>query len=194
MNKTKKAIFESAIKVFSNYGYTGATMDEVVARAGVAKGSLYYHFKSKEELFIFIIKEGINLINGEIEEATKDIKDPYEIIKVSAKVQLKYVYENKDLFKVIISQLWGTGERNNMLREEIKTLIEKSSLKFKAVMDGGFIENDDPMLLSYGLIGVLVSSALYEILNEDQYDHEETVEKFMRYFAVSYTHLRAHET
>ena len=86
MNKTKKAIFESAIKVFSNYGYTGATMDEVVARAGVAKGSLYYHFKSKEELFIFIIKEGINLINGEIEEATKDIKDPYEIIKVSAKV------------------------------------------------------------------------------------------------------------
>ena len=61
--------------------------------------------------------------------------------------------------KVIISQLWGTGERNNMLREEIKTLIEKSSLKFKAVMDGGFIENDDPMLLSYGLIGVLVSSA-----------------------------------
>lgn len=181
MNKTKEAIFESAIKVFSESGYTGATMDEVVARAGVAKGSLYYHFKSKEELFIFIIKEGINLINQEIEAATKDIKDPYEIIKVSAKVQLKYVYENKDLFKVIISQLWGNGERNNMLREEIKTLIEKSSLKFKAVMDGGFIENDDPTLLSYGLIGVLVSSALYEIINEDKYDHEEVVEKFMRY-------------
>ncbi|MBS5884423.1 MAG: TetR/AcrR family transcriptional regulator [Clostridium sp.] len=181
MNKTKKAIFESAIKVFSNYGYTGATMDEVVARAGVAKGSLYYHFKSKEELFIFIIKEGINLINEEIEEATKGIKDPYETIKVSAKVQLKYVYENKDLFKVIISQLWGTSERNDILREEMRTLIGKSSLKFKAVMDGGFIEKDDPILLSYGLIGVLISSALYEILNEGQYDHEEIVEKFMRY-------------
>ena len=182
MNKTKRAIFESAIKVFSNYGYTGATMDEVVARAGVAKGSLYYHFKSKEELFIFIIKEGINLINEEIEQATKGIDNPYEIIKVSANVQLKYVYENKDLFKVIISQLWGTGERNNMLREEIKTLIDRSSLKFRAVMDGGFIENDDPVLLSYGLIGVLVSSALYEILNEKQYNHEEIVEKFMKYF------------
>ncbi|MDZ7543799.1 TetR family transcriptional regulator, partial [Clostridium perfringens] len=113
MNKTKRAIFESAIKVFSSYGYTGATMDEVVARAGVAKGSLYYHFKSKEELFMFIIKEGINLINEEIEEATNNIDNPYEIIKVSAKVQLKYVYENKDLFKVIVSQLWGTGDRNN---------------------------------------------------------------------------------
>lgn len=182
MNKTKESIFESAIKVFSSNGYTGATMDEVVARAGVAKGSLYYHFKSKEELFMFIIKEGINLINEEIEKAIKNISDPYEIIKVSAKVQLKYVYENKDLFKVIISQLWGTGERNNMLREEIKHLINSSSRKFQEVMNQGLIEKEDPEFLSYGLLGILVSSALYEILNEDKYNHEEIIEKFMKYF------------
>ena len=77
MNKTKRAIFESAIKVFSNCGYTGATMDEVVARAGVAKGSLYYHFKSKEELFIFIIKEGINLIHEEVDKATEGMDNHY---------------------------------------------------------------------------------------------------------------------
>lgn len=80
MNKTKRAIFESAIKVFSNSGYTGATMDEVVARAGVAKGSLYYHFKSKEKLLIFIIKEGIN---EDIDKATKCMDNHYEIIKES---------------------------------------------------------------------------------------------------------------
>lgn len=182
MNKTKRAIFESAIQVFSNCGYSGATMDEVVARAGVAKGSLYYHFKSKEELFIFIIKEGMNLIHEEVEKATIDIDDPYEIIKESAKVQLKYVYENKDLFKVIISQIWGTGERNNMLREEIKSLINKGSKKFKAVMDAGYIEDEDPVLLSYGLLGVLVSSALFELLSDEEYDNDEVVEKFMRYF------------
>lgn len=182
MNKTKRAIFESAIQVFSNCGYSGATMDEVVARAGVAKGSLYYHFKSKEELFIFIIKEGMNLIHEEVEKATIDIEDPYEIIKESAKVQLKYVYENKDLFKVIISQIWGTGERNNMLREEIKSLINKGSKKFKAVMDAGYIEDEDPVLLSYGLLGVLVSSALFELLSDEEYDNDEVVEKFMRYF------------
>lgn len=182
MNKTKRAIFESAIQVFSNCGYTGATMDEVVARAGVAKGSLYYHFKSKEELFIFIIKEGMDLIHEEVEKATENIDDSYEIIKESAKVQLKYVYENKDLFKVIISQIWGTDERNNMLREEIKSLINKSSKKFKAVMDSGYIEDEDPLLLSYGLLGVLVSSALFELLSDEEHDNDEVVEKFMRYF------------
>ena len=157
-------------------------MDEVVARAGVAKGSLYYHFKSKEELFIFIIKEGINLIHEEVDKATEGMDNPYEIIQESVKVMLKYVYENKDLFKVIISQLWGTEERNDMLRNEIKILIDNSTTKFKAVILGGFIENEDPELLSYSLVGVLVSAALYEIINEKEYDHEEVAKKFMKYF------------
>lgn len=182
MNKTKRAIFESAVKVFSNCGYTGATMDEVVARAGVAKGSLYYHFKSKEELFIFIIKEGVDLIHEEVDNATKGMDNPYEIIQESVKVMLKYVYENKDLFKVIISQLWGTEERNDMLREEIKLLIDSSTSKFKAGILGGFIKDEDPELLSYSLVGVLVSAALYEIINEKEYNHEEVAKKFMKYF------------
>ena len=182
MNKTKRAIFESAIKVFSKSGYTGATMDEVVAKAGVAKGSLYYHFKSKEELFIFIIKEGMNLIHEEVEKATEGMDNPYEIIQESVKVMLKYVYENKDLFKVIISQLWGNEERNDMIRDEIKTLIDNSTSKFKAGIIGGFIKDEDPELLSYSLVGVLVSAALYEIINEKEYDHEEVAKKFMKYF------------
>ena len=182
MNKTKRAIFESAVKVFSTCGYTGATMDEVVAWAGVAKGSLYYHFKSKEELFIFIIKEGVDLIHEEVDNATKGMDNPYEIIQESVKVMLKYVYENKDLFKVIISQLWGTEERNDMLREEIKLLIDSSTNKFKAGILGGFIKDEDPELLSYSLVGVLVSAALYEIINEKEYNHEEVAKKFMKYF------------
>ncbi|MGG7142008.1 TetR/AcrR family transcriptional regulator [Clostridium nigeriense] len=182
MNKTKRAIFESAIKVFSSSGYTGATMDEVVERAGVAKGSLYYHFKSKEELFIFIIKEGINLINEEVNKAISGIDNPYEIIKESLKVLLKYVYENKDLFKVIISQLWGTKGRNDLLREKIKVLIDNSTEKFRAGIREGFIDNEDPELLSYSLIGVVISAALYEIINEEEYNHEEVAEKFMKYF------------
>ena len=40
MNKTKKAIFNAAIKVFSIEGYDSATVDEIASEAGVAKGTL----------------------------------------------------------------------------------------------------------------------------------------------------------
>lgn len=179
MNKTKRAIFDSAIKVFSRYGYEGATVDEVAISAGVAKGTLYYHFKSKEDLFNFIIKEGINFIKDAVEEALIGINDPIEKIKTAAKVQLKYVYENKDLFRVIMSQMWGVENRHKEMREQVKTLINITKSGFDELIEKNQSEFLDSELLGYSFIGVLFSSALYEIINEGKYNHDEVIEKFM---------------
>lgn len=179
MNKTKKAIFDSAIKVFSSYGYEGATVEEVAINAGVAKGTLYYHFKGKEDLFNFIIKEGINFIKEEVLEAVIGIKDPIEKMKISATVQLKYVYENKDLFRVIMSQMWGIASRHKEMREQVKTLINITTVGFDEVIAEKHSKGLNSEILGYSFIGVLFSSALYEIINEGQYDHDEIVEKFM---------------
>lgn len=179
MNKTKRAIFNSGIKIFSRYGYDGATVDEVAVNAGVAKGTLYYHFKGKEDLFNFIIKEGINLIKEAVVEALIDTRDPIEKIKISAKVQLKYVYDNKDLFRVIMSQLWGVENRHKEMREQIKTLISLTTVGFEEVIAENNTIDLNPEILGYSFIGILFSSALYEIINEGEYDHDEIIEKFM---------------
>lgn len=72
MSNTKSLIFKSAIKIFSKNGYNGATMDAIATDAGVAKGTLYYHFKSKEEIFKYIIQEGMNIVKKEIEDITNN--------------------------------------------------------------------------------------------------------------------------
>ena len=181
MNKTKKAIFDAAIEIFSHYGYDGATMDEVASRAGVAKGTLYYHFKSKEEIFKFIIKEGINLISDAVEEEIKDIEDPHEIVKTTAKVQLKYMEDNKYLFRVIISQVWGDGERNKELREAVSKLINISTKSYSGVINKGIVSEEEPNFLGYSFIGILVSIALYDLLNGEEYDNDEIIEHFLKY-------------
>ncbi|MGL4773355.1 MAG: TetR/AcrR family transcriptional regulator [Clostridium sp.] len=181
MKKTKRTIFDAAIKVFSKFGYVGATMDLIMAEGNVAKGTIYYNFKNKEDLFHFVIREGINLINEEIYNETKDIQDPYERMKVSSKVQLKYVYENKDLFKVILSEIWGTDERNSVLREEVKEMLDRSSEQYKLVIDKGYIEQGDPIFLSYAFIGMLFSAVLYDLLHENEFTYEDLAEKFMSY-------------
>ncbi len=181
MNKTRKIIFEAAIKVFSSNGYESATMDEVASEAGVAKGTLYYHFKSKEELFYFVVQTGIDLINSEVEESIKEISDPIERLKESARVQLKYVYINKDLFRVIMSQVWGQKERHEEIREQVMNLINMNSKFLEGITKSRNISGEDSDILSYCFIGVLFSSALYEIINNDNYNHDEVVEKFMDY-------------
>ena len=52
----RTAILEAALKVFAANGFEHARLDEVAAKAGVAKGTLYLHFRDKEALFEDMIR------------------------------------------------------------------------------------------------------------------------------------------
>ena len=53
MNKTKRKIFETSMKLFAEKGYEATSIEEITATVGVAKGTLYYHFQAKKKYLIF---------------------------------------------------------------------------------------------------------------------------------------------
>jgi TetR/AcrR family transcriptional regulator len=55
----KERVLRAAAGLFAERGYAGADMALVASRAGVAKGSLYNYFQSKEDLYLFVCSEGI---------------------------------------------------------------------------------------------------------------------------------------
>lgn len=165
MGNTKRIIFESAMKVFSKNGYSGATMDSIAADAGVAKGTLYYHFKSKEEIFKYIIEEGMNIIRKNIEEESKNEKNPLNKIKIVCKVQWGLVYENRDFFKVVMSQLWGQEIRQLELRECVRKYVVYIQSYLDDAMEKGYIKKCDSSFLAYDLFGTICSVVVYELIN-----------------------------
>ena len=58
----RQAILDAALAVFAERGYEAARLDDVAARAGVAKGTLYLYFKDKEALFEALIRSAIDPI------------------------------------------------------------------------------------------------------------------------------------
>lgn len=55
--RTRNAILDAAAEVFDKRGFNGASLSDILAKAGVTKGALYFHFSSKEELARAIIEE-----------------------------------------------------------------------------------------------------------------------------------------
>jgi AcrR family transcriptional regulator len=55
--RTRSALLGAAGRVFAERGYHGATLEDVVAEAGVSKGALYHYFSSKQELFLALLEE-----------------------------------------------------------------------------------------------------------------------------------------
>jgi TetR/AcrR family transcriptional regulator len=178
MNNTKDIIFKSAVKIFSNNGYNGATMDAIAADAGVAKGTLYYHFKSKEKIFKYIVLEGMNIIKKEIEEVANKEQNSLSKLKVLCKIQLGLVYERKEFFKVIMSQLWGQEGRQLELREAVNKYIIYIEKYLQDAINEGTIKDGDTYSMAYTLFGTICSAAVYELINEDKQHANKDKKKY----------------
>jgi len=57
--ESRQKIINVAEKIFSRYGYNGATMRMIAKEANISIGGLYLHFKNKEELSLFLLKKRI---------------------------------------------------------------------------------------------------------------------------------------
>ncbi len=64
--KTRKKIVEVASELFAKYGFHKTSMDEIARTARKAKGSLYYHFASKEALFTEVVSQEFEHLKREL--------------------------------------------------------------------------------------------------------------------------------
>ncbi|MBI2525821.1 MAG: TetR/AcrR family transcriptional regulator [Candidatus Rokubacteria bacterium] len=63
----REQIVEAAKEVFGEKGFMAATAEEIARRAEVAVGTLYLYFKSKEEMYVSLLFEGLDLFRQELE-------------------------------------------------------------------------------------------------------------------------------
>lgn len=66
IEETKETIINVASKLFGRFGFQKTSMDEIAKIARKAKGSLYYHFPSKEELFKEVVAKEMKTLKNEL--------------------------------------------------------------------------------------------------------------------------------
>lgn len=78
---TKQRILSASLELFASKGYAGTSMNDIISKVGISKGSVYWHFKSKEEIFVKVLtdsyREWIDLVNSEL----KNLSDPIEKLR-----------------------------------------------------------------------------------------------------------------
>ena len=171
MNRTKRKIFEIAMKLFSEKGYDATSIEEITATVGVAKGTLYYHFSSKEEIFNFLVEEGMKLLKNSIEIKTSkcdNIKDKI--------IQIKGIIKYENLLSIVFSQIWGNETRNKLCKEkaqEYVNVIEKIVIQ---EIESGEIKNCNSRLMSYTIFSLTSSIMMYK----NQMDKEYSISELYR--------------
>ena len=111
---TKEAIIQTAQKLFAKFGMRKTAVDEIAEKAHVSKGSIYHHFRDKEDIFRSVIRrEGETLIAKIWEEISKQA-NPQDKLQAMMKTKI-FHYRN-------LVNLW---EVSREMVEELLPSVEK---------------------------------------------------------------------
>ncbi len=55
--QTRALLVDAALRVFAEHGYEEATVEDIAAAAGYSKGAYYFHFASKEDIFLELLEQ-----------------------------------------------------------------------------------------------------------------------------------------
>ena len=160
---TKKKLFDAAMELIGERGFTEASVDDIVLRAGVAKGTVYYHFTGKAELVEALIEDRLSPLAERFREAAaENSDDPRAAIEALVRAELEFLSENSSFSKLLLTEMWREDRvwRGTLvlLRAQLMTVIR--DVIAAGVESGDFRDDVDPDFGASALFGMTATVAL----------------------------------
>lgn len=160
-------ILTSAMKVFARKGFAGARVSDVAREAGVADGTIYLYFASKDAILIAIFEEGMQRVIEGLIRGLKAIDDPKERLRFFIKYHLRVVEDDPDLGEVLLVELrfsdkflteYKPGAMLDRYLEHLASIVAEGQRR-------GIFKRDIPTGIAMGAIfGALDEISLHRVL------------------------------
>ncbi|MGB2571289.1 TetR/AcrR family transcriptional regulator [Micromonospora citrea] len=152
---TRQRLFVAAVELIAEQGFSATTVDDIAARAGVAKGTVYYNFESKTVLFEELLRHGIGLLTADFRAAVAGLP-PREALAALVRAELEYIQRYRAFAQLLLSEMWRTNrEWQQTLRLLRGEAIEVIAQTVRAGVDSGDLPADlDVRTASSALFGV----------------------------------------
>ena len=178
MNGTKRKIFEISMELFASKGYDATSIEEITAIVGVAKGTLYYHFSSKEEIFNFLVEQGMDLLEKSVEIKTAKMESSIDKLKEIILIQIKVLLKYENSLKIIASQMWGSETMHAKCRECVSKYIDKIEVIIKEGQERGELKTNNAKLVATNIFGMLCSNLIYTLTTGEEIDIEQIQKEY----------------
>lgn len=180
--KQKKIIY-SAVRVFAEKEYKYASTDRMAELAGISKGLLFFYFKNKKSLYLYVYDYLIGLIVRQLEDMEfKEEHDFFKLFELSIRVKSALMKDNPYIHGFLLKARY---EENEAVKQELsdrnKTFLEEMFPRWFPEVDfSKFKEDVDPrdvfMLLYY-----LGDGYLREAVRRIDFDLDRVCEDYERW-------------
>jgi AcrR family transcriptional regulator len=157
----RQQLLEAATWVFARKGYRRAAVSDIIARAGVARGTFYLYFDSKEQVFLAIVED----FHGRVTRAIADADQvppfdasagPRALLHASFRRWLEFFAGQRDAATVILKEASSIDPRFEKGFADLRrSAVDFFTARYRRFQDQGVVRTSlDPALMAHLLIGM----------------------------------------
>ena len=180
----KRLILAAALRLLVKRGFQDIVLDDIAHEAGVAKGTLFLHYKSKEEMFTAAFADLVDGLGLELEALAKTGLRGKELLVAAAKVVLNHFDHSRDFMaQFSTGRFPGCGDRScGKLMEKYRANHARlSAILALASKDAGRSMSDAGFAVG-AFFGLCRASTMRKILDNHDKPLEREAERVVAFF------------
>ena len=163
--RTVRKLLEAAAQEFGQRGFHEAAITGITSRAGVALGTFYTYFESKEELFRALVRDMSQATRAHVAEAVRGAPDRLAAERIGLAAFIAFTRKHPELYRIIEEAQFVAED---VYREHYLTFVDGYREGLAAATAKGQIVEGPDELRAWALIGMSVFLGMrYGIWNED---------------------------
>lgn len=156
-NETEKRLLDSALSVFSEKGYEGASIREIIERANVTRPVLYYYFDSKEHLFCRLVESWFMQVVEDIDRVLAGVQGCRERLRALMLHTFRRAEQSPEVVKLVSQVFLAPSLRE--LRLDRERLWRARFKQILAIMEEGLasgeLSGDNAQTLAMAFSGIV---------------------------------------
>ena len=172
----REELINAALIEFGDKGYDNASLNNILKEAGISKGTFYYHFKNKEELYVYLYdilaQEKMKFFNEKIKPEDFD-KDIFTLLKIMSKTGAEFARYKPEIDRFSASYL---KDLNNPILDKVKEKYDFKGNDHLGVIinkayERGELREDLPKIFIKNMISYLLTNLhdITKVIDVDEY-------------------------
>jgi AcrR family transcriptional regulator len=175
---TRQKLLDAAEALFGRQGFHATSVTDVTRGAGVAQGTFYLYFASKEEIFAELIRHLSRRLRRAIRKDTAGVRGRLAVEEAGLRSFLRFASEHRDLYRIVFESQYIDPE---LFRWYYERIAEAYAAGLEAAMEAGEIRRLDAETVAYALMGAAHFMGMRWVLWANEEPPAEVLESLRRF-------------
>jgi TetR/AcrR family fatty acid metabolism transcriptional regulator len=163
----KRSICDAAMRVVAQKGMRDVTVQDIADEAGVAKGTVYIYFQSRDEILSTAMDMATERLMEKLSSACSECRGFRDVLERRVRTQLRHFEENRDFFRMYLAMSEPLGEKRLRKHATYQTYLGQLEALLREAIARGEVRDAPVERLAVSISSVVRDIVLHRIIDRD---------------------------